>query len=172
MPTFIELGADYPLVLTLLEPAYPCALTWFDIAGFTSARAISSPLIRQNEPVPVSLYSGPSANFCSSARAPSASEFAWRLTPAHASLRERQSHVDEQLIFSADTTAQVCAAAVNSISASQQLLVGQISGMFGCRTRMRLRAFRKRNPKKEHSRFCPHSVACLFSGRQGKPGQN
>lgn len=97
MPTFIELRADYPLILTLLEHAYRCALTWFYIAGFTSARTILFPLIRQNYRVPGSLYIGPSANFGSSACAPSASESTWRLTPAHASLREFQSHVDEQL---------------------------------------------------------------------------
>jgi hypothetical protein len=122
MPTFIELRADYPLILTLLEHAFPCALTWFYIAGFTSARTIPFPMIRQNRPVPVSLYTGPSANVCSSACAPSASESTWRLTPAHASLRKRQSHVNEQLILPADTTAQLCVAAVNSISAGQQLL--------------------------------------------------
>jgi hypothetical protein len=122
MPTFIELRADYPLILTLLEHAYHCALTWFYIAGFTSARMIPFPLIRRNCPVPVSLYTVPSANFCSSASAPSASESNWRLTLAHASLRELQSHVDEQLMAPLSTTAQLCAAAVNSISASRQLL--------------------------------------------------
>src|SRR6202044_567542 len=102
MPTFIELRADYPLILTLLEHAFSCALTWFYIAGFTSARTIPFPMIRQNRPVPVSLYTGPSANACSSACAPSASESTWRLTPAHASLRELQSYVDEQLMSPAE----------------------------------------------------------------------
>jgi hypothetical protein len=98
MPTFIELRPDYPLILTLLEHAYPWARTWFYIAGFTSARTIPFPLIRQNYPVPVSLCTGPGANFCSSACAPSASESTWRLTQAHASLRDLQSHVDEELM--------------------------------------------------------------------------
>lgn len=122
MPTFIELRADYPLILTLLEHAKRCALTWFYIAGFTSARTVPFLLIRQHYPVPVTLYTGPSANFGSSACALSASESTWRLTSAHVSLRERQSHIDEQLMFPADTTAQLCAAAVNTISASRQLL--------------------------------------------------
>jgi hypothetical protein len=121
MPRFIELRADYPLILTLLEHAYPCALTSFYVAGFISARTIPFLLIRQNYPVPVSLYTGPSANFCSSSCAPSESESTRRLTPAHASLRERQSHVNEQLRFPADASAQLCAAAVNSTSASRQL---------------------------------------------------
>jgi hypothetical protein len=98
MPTFIESRPDYPPIWTLLKHAYPLALTWFYIAGFTSARTSAFPLIRQHYPVPVSLCIGPGANFCSSACAPSASESTRRLTPAHASLRDLQFHVHEQLI--------------------------------------------------------------------------
>lgn len=98
MPTFLELRPDYPLILTLQEHIYPWALTWFYIAGFTSARTIPFPLIRQTYPGPVGLCTGAGANFCSSSCAPSASESTWRLTPAHASLRDLQSHIDEQLM--------------------------------------------------------------------------
>ena len=122
MPTFIELRADYPLILTLLEHAFPCALTWFCIAGFTSARTIPFPMIRQNRPVPVSLYTRPSANVCSSACAPSASESTWRLTPAHASLRELQSYVDEQLMSRTEYHCATLRGSSDSISAGQQLL--------------------------------------------------
>jgi hypothetical protein len=149
MPRFIELRADYPLILTLLEHAYPCALTWFYVAGFISARTIPFLLIRQSYPVPVSLYTGPSANFGSSACAPSASESTWRLTPAHASLRERQSHLNEQLMFPADTTAQLCAAAANSISARRQLLCWlSQQDLRLSQSHAVVRGFRKRNPKK------------------------
>ncbi len=70
MACFINLRSDYPLNLTLFKDPYACTLTWFYIAGFTSARAIPLPLIRHNHSVPVSFHTGSCANFCSSACAP------------------------------------------------------------------------------------------------------
>ena len=122
MPTFIELRPDYPLILTLLEHAYPCALTWFYIAGFTWARTIPFPMIRQNYPVTVSLCTGPSPNSCSSASTPSASKSTWRLR------RHMRGFASSSLMQTSNccpplnTPAQLCAAAVNSISASRELL--------------------------------------------------
>ena len=98
MPTFNGLRADYPLILTLSEPAYPCALTWSYIARRTSPRAIPVPLSRHNQPVPVRILIRFCSNFCPSACAPSASESAWQLMPAHASLREFQPHAGEPLM--------------------------------------------------------------------------
>lgn len=97
MPTFIDLRADYPLILTLLAPAYTCALTWFYIARRISPHAIAIPLIRHNQPVPVKISTNFRSNFSSSACAPSASESPWGLTLARASFREFQLHSAEQL---------------------------------------------------------------------------
>jgi hypothetical protein len=172
MPTFIELRADYPLILTLLEHASHCALTWFYIAGFTSARMIPFPLIRQNCPVPVSLYTVPSANFCSSASAPTASGSTWGLTLAHASLRQLQSHIDEQLMPPAEyhratlrssTEFDFRESAASLLAKSAESAV--IAVTRGCAS------FANGIRRKERSRFCRHSVAYLFSDRRGKSGQ-
>jgi len=168
MPTFIELRADYPLILTLLEHAFPCALTWFYIAGFTSARTIPLPMIRQNRPVPVSLYTGPSANVCSSACAPSASESTWRLTPAHASLRELQSYVDEQLM---SPTEYHCATLRGSsefdFPGSAASLLAKSAESAVVAVACCCAPFASGIRRKERSRFCRHSVACLFSDPWG-----
>jgi hypothetical protein len=169
MPTFIELRPDYPLILTLLEHAYPWARTWFYIAGFTSARTIPFPLIRQNYPVPVSLCTGPGANFCSSACAPSASESTWRLTQAHASLRDLQSHVDEELMSPAkyhcatpggSSEFDFRESAPSLLAKSAQSAIVAVTcccARFAVGIRI-----------KERSRLCRQSVACLFSDRRGK----
>ncbi|MGB6736055.1 MAG: hypothetical protein WBE55_09970 [Candidatus Sulfotelmatobacter sp.] len=81
----------------MFNDPYACTLTWFYIAGFTSARTIPLPLIQHNHPVPVSFYTGCCANFCSSACAPSAGESTWGFTPARALAREFRPHIDEQL---------------------------------------------------------------------------
>jgi hypothetical protein len=96
VPPFIALRSDYPLVLTLLGHLYACALTWSYIAELPSVRTIPIPLLRHNHLVPVSIYTGSCANSCSSACAPSASESTWGLTPARASVREFQLHIDER----------------------------------------------------------------------------
>ena len=172
MPTFIELRPDYPLILTLLEHAYRCALTWFYIAGFTWARTIPFPLIRQNYPVTVSLCTGPSPNFCSSASTPSASKSTWRLTPAHAWLRELQSHADAQALSPAGYTCATLrgssefdfresAASLSAKSAeSAAVAVTCCCAPFAIGIR-----------RKERSRFCRQSIACLFSDRRDKSGQ-
>jgi hypothetical protein len=98
MPAFIDLRADYPLILTLLAPAYPRALTWSYIARLASARTIAAPLFRHSQPVPVKTYTSFCSKFCSSACASSACESTWRLTPAHALLREFQPYADEKLM--------------------------------------------------------------------------
>jgi hypothetical protein len=172
MPTFIELHADYPLILTLLEHASHCALTWFYIAGFTSARMIPFPLIRQNCPVPVSLYTVPSANFCSSASAPSASGSTWRLTLAHASLRELQSHVGEELMPPLSTTAQLCAAAVNSISAIRQLLCWlSQQNLRLSQSHAVARLSQAESEDRIARRFCGHTVAFLSTHSLNKSDQ-
>ena len=55
MLTFTDLRADYPLILTLLGPAYPCRLTWSYIARYISPHAIAGPPIRHNQAVPVAI---------------------------------------------------------------------------------------------------------------------
>jgi hypothetical protein len=98
MPTFIDLRADYPLLLTFLGPAYSCALTWSYIASRISPRAIPVPLSRHDQPAPVTIFIRSRFNFCRSACAQSAREFTWRLRPAPACLREYRPHADEQLM--------------------------------------------------------------------------
>jgi len=95
MLTFIDLRPDDPLLLTLLEHAYPSALTSSYIARLTSARTIFAPLIRHNRPVPETRFC---SNFSPSTVAPSTSESTWRLTPARAWLREFQLHAEKQLM--------------------------------------------------------------------------
>src|SRR5713101_1733586 len=97
MACFINLRSDYPLNLTLFKDPYACTLTWFYIAGFTSARTIPLLLIRHNHPVPVSFYTGSCANFCSSACAPSTGGLTCRLTPAWAAAREFRPRIDKQV---------------------------------------------------------------------------
>ena len=122
MPTFIELRPDYPLILTLLEHAYRCALTWFYIAGFTWARTIPFPLIRQNYPVTVSLCTGPALT----SALPQAPHR--QANPLGDLRRHMRGFASSSLMQTRkrcpplDTPAQLCAAAVNSISTSRQLL--------------------------------------------------
>jgi len=98
MSPFIDLRSDYPLILTLFEPAYPCAPTWSYTARPISARRISVPLTRGNHPAPGRIDIRFQSNYCSPERAPSARESAWALTPAPASVREIQLHADKQLM--------------------------------------------------------------------------
>jgi hypothetical protein len=142
--TFVDLRADYPLFLTLLEPGYPRALTWSCIARRTSLRAIPIALIRYNEPVPVRIYISFRPNSCLPACPPSASQCTWPLTPAHASLREFQLHTDEQLISPVEIAAQISAAALSSIP-RPCFLASQIGGICGRRSHMLLRGHRKPN---------------------------
>jgi hypothetical protein len=172
MPTFTDLRADYPLILTLSEPAYPCALTWFYIARLTSVRTIPVVLIRRNHPVPVKTYTSFCSNFCSSACAPSASESTWRLTPSHASLREFQPHADEHLVppiesqcanlrgsteFDFRESAVSCRPNQRNVRSSKSHAVARLSqAEFDGRSVLR---------------FCRHSVACLFTDSLDKADQ-
>lgn len=122
MPVFSDLRSDYPLNLTLLERPYAGALKQPYRAGLTSARGIPVPLIgstwwflsrllgarafdaqhysgtngRHCHSVEPRICTGSGTNFCSSARAPSASESTCGLTQVRVTVREFQLHIDEQ----------------------------------------------------------------------------
>jgi hypothetical protein len=122
MPLFSDLRSDYPLHLTLLERPYEGASKQSYRAGLTSARGIPVPLIgsaswflsrllvgrafaaqhysgmhgRHCHSVEPRICTGSCTNFCSSARAPSASESTCALTLVRAPVREFQLHIDEQ----------------------------------------------------------------------------
>ena len=148
MPSLIELRADYPLILTLLDPSYFCVLTCSYIARLPSAYQVPQPPIRPDHLVSVWFYIRLRSNFGSSACAPSACESAWQLTPAHASLREFRSHVDEQL-----TSPVECRCATPHCSddfdfrESAVSLLAKAAEMCGCRTHMRLPGCHRRNPQ-------------------------
>jgi hypothetical protein len=134
------LRADYPLILPLFEPAYPCALTWSYIARPISARTLSVSLTRDNHPAPGRIDIRFHSNYCSPERAPSARESTWALTPAPASVREIQLHADKQLMPSVENQ---CANRRGSTEFDSReidsFFVGQISGICRCRSHMVLR---------------------------------
>jgi hypothetical protein len=143
MACFIKLRSDYPLILTLFEPAYPRDLTSSCIARFTSPSTILVPLIQLN------------TRFRSGSTRGSALTSA--LTSAHPHTLHRQANPlgdgrqhmrcfasssfmpTSHWCLPSNTNAQICAAALNSIFASRQLLVDQIGGMCGHRSHMLLR---------------------------------
>jgi hypothetical protein len=169
MLMFIDLRPDYPLLLTLLESAYPSAPTWSYIARLSSARTILASLIRHNRPVPDTRFY---ANFSPSTFAPSASESTWGLTPARAWLREFQLHADKQLMPAVE---KQCAnlsrstefdyrewATSVSVASAEYAVVGAI-----CCWRLSAAEFEEGIV----FRLCGHSVACLFADSLGKSDQ-
>jgi hypothetical protein len=78
------LRSDYPLNLTLLEPARVCALTWFCVTVLTPRMILISPL-RHNAPFPISFYQRYCTNSCSFAWVPLARKSPFGLMPACAS---------------------------------------------------------------------------------------
>ena len=86
MLRFSHLRSDYPLNLTLLEPAHACPSTWFFVAGLTPRTILTSPL-RHNSPLPISFYQRYCTNSCSFACAPLARKSPFGVTPARASLQ-------------------------------------------------------------------------------------
>jgi hypothetical protein len=172
MACLTNLGSDYPLLLTLLAPAYPCALTWSYIAGRTSPRAIPIALSRHNQPAPARIFIRFCSNFCPSACALSASESTWRLTPAPACLREFQPHADEQLMPAVEhQCATLLGRAELRFSRVGSFFVGQIGGLRGWRGHSRCAAFTSETRRKDVLRFCGHSVACLSADSLDKSDQ-
>jgi hypothetical protein len=98
MTRFTDLRSDYPVILTVLDPRYPCPQTWSDVARLSSARTIAVPLFRHNHPVQIRIYTRLCSTFYSSVYAPSASESPWGLTPATGSFREFQLYAREQMM--------------------------------------------------------------------------
>jgi hypothetical protein len=139
MWTFTDLHADYPLILALLEPAYPRALTWFYLARLASACTIAVPPFRHNQLVSVWIYTrlpnfGPSscassiANSCVASRVPASCRRAVGAC--------RRTSVRKP-----------CVAALHSTPAVGSFFVGQIGGPSGRRRPMLFRGFHKRNSK-------------------------
>jgi hypothetical protein len=115
MPRVSHLRSDYPLNLTLLEHVPACPLTWFYIAGLNPRTILTSPL-RHNDPVLISSYPRSCANPNSSVFAASANKSTCGLTPAQASVRVYQLHIDEQLTTSSNIDVHIRVAALNSKS--------------------------------------------------------
>jgi hypothetical protein len=115
MLRFSHLRSDYPLNLTLLEHVPACPLTWFYIAGLNPRTILTSPL-RHNDPVLISSYPRSCANPNSSVFAASANKSTCGLTPAQASVRVYQLHIDEQLTTSSNIDVHIRVAALNSQS--------------------------------------------------------
>lgn len=146
MPTFADLRADYPLILTLFEPAHRYAVTWSYIARHISPHAIAVPVIRHNQPVPVKISTNFCSNSCASACASSAIESTRGLTPARASFREFQLHSAEQLKSRIERQrANLRGRTEFDFPRLGSFFVGQISGMCSCRSHVRLRGFHMRD---------------------------
>jgi hypothetical protein len=106
MPEFSHLRSDYPLNLTLGEHARACPSTWFYIAGLTPRTILTSPL-RHHDPVLISFYPRSCANPNSSVFAALTNKSTCGLTPAHASVRVSQLHIDEQLTTSSNVDVHI-----------------------------------------------------------------
>ena len=115
MPRFSQLRSDYPLNLTLVEHVNVCPLTWFYVAGLTPRTILISPL-RHHDPVLISFYPRSCANRNSSVFAALTNKSTCGLTPAHASVRVYQLHIDEQLTTSSNVDVHIRVAALNSKS--------------------------------------------------------
>jgi len=115
MPPFSHLRSDYPLNLTLVEHVNVCPLTWFYVAGLTPRTILISPL-RHHDPVLISFYPRSCANRNSSVFAALTNKSTCGLTPAHASVRVYQLHIDEQLTTSSNVDVHIRVAALNSKS--------------------------------------------------------
>jgi hypothetical protein len=149
MASFTHLRSDYPLVLTLLGPAYSHDLTGSYIARSISPRAILVPVIRLKHPAPVSISTTFRSSFCPSSCARSASEGTWGLIPAPALLREIQLHADKQSMSPADNhRANLCGRIEFDSRESDNFFVGEIVGICGCRSHMLLCDFHRRNSTK------------------------
>jgi len=96
MSRFIDLRADYPLILTLFAPAYPRDLTWSYFHSLASARTSADPLFRGNQQIPVRIYIRFLCNF-SSPYSPSVCESSLVSVSARAWCREFQFHSDMRL---------------------------------------------------------------------------
>ena len=169
MLTFIDLRPDYPLLLTLPEPAYPSALTWSYIARLNSVRTILAPLIRHNRPVPDTRFC---PNLIPSTCAPSTSESTWGLTPARAWLLEFQLHADTQLMPAVENQRANLSGSTEFDYRELVASVSVESAEYGvvevtCCWRLLAAEFEERIV----FGFCGHSVACRFADSLGKSEQ-
>jgi hypothetical protein len=115
MLRFSHLRSDYPLNLTLLEHVNVYPLTWFYVAGLPPRTILISPL-RHHDPVLISFYSKSCANPNASVFAALANRSTCGLTPAHASVRVYQLHIDELLTTSSNVDVHIRVPALNSKS--------------------------------------------------------
>jgi hypothetical protein len=172
MACLTNLRSDYPLLLTLLALAYPCALTWSYIARRISPRAIPVPLSQHNQPAPVRIFIRFCSNFCLSACALTASESTWRLTPATACPCEFQPHADEQLM---PTVEHQCA---NLLGSSELDFRESAASLAAKSAHLRLSKSyavvwlaQAEFDERMVLRFCGHSVARLFADSLVKSAQ-